>query len=237
MSEIKTRIAAVASIPRMGFQDHFGCLMAMLHQHGIPYFAYSGAFWHKGIQNALMDTAKTADWILCTDYDTVATAYQLDILLKTFGNNPHMDALAAFQCRRGTGTPLFTVKDEKTGKFRTNIVCEEPIKAYTAHFGLTLIRTKSLLEMPKPWFLSVPDDKGEWGSESTDADIYFWKKWAELGKTLYVEPNCRIGHMELMVSQPDDFMLQRHMSITRWRELFMPGGQENTLGEREDTTR
>lgn len=240
MSEIcidgntKVKIHAIASIPRLGFQDAFAAMTGMFSSLGIPWISYTGAFWNKCTQNALNDLINDVDWILATDYDTVATAFQLQILMKTFAQNPHMDALAAMQPRRGNGAPLMTVKDEKTGRFLMQVVGEAPIKCYTAHFGLTLIRTKALRDLQKPWFLHVPDDKGEFGPASVDPDIYFWKKWAEAGKTLYTDPNCRIGHLEVMVSIFDDFMVQRHISATRWRELYCPSQYDNSL-EKQDT--
>ena len=77
----------------------------------------------------------------------------------------------------------------------------EPIKVDTAHFGLTLIRTAKIAAMPKPWFWGQPDSSGGWGEDRVDDDIYFWNKWKESGNSIYVAPDCNIGHLELMVSQ------------------------------------
>lgn len=228
----KVRIHAVASVPRLGFNDHFACMLGMFTSLGIPWISYTGAFWNKCTQNAINDICNEVDWILVTDYDTLATAFQLQILMKTFAQNPNMDALAAMQPRRGNGAPLMTVRDEK-GRFQMQVQGETPIKCYTAHFGLTLIRSKSLLDVPKPWFLGVPDKSGEWGPESVDPDIYFWKKWADAGKTIYTDPNCRIGHLEVMCSIFDDFMIQRHIPVTRWRELYTPTQYETALEKQE----
>lgn len=231
---VKVRVHALCSLPRLSWTDHVGCVQKMLRGRGIELDWYTGAFWHKCMQGSIRDLCGSADWILTLDNDTLANGTQLDILLNTFANNPHFDALAAFQPRRGTGTPLLTAADEKGNKL-TEVQAERPIKARTAHFGLTLIRTKSLLDLPKPWFAAVPNKDGEWdGPESIDPDIYFWKQWEKHGKTLYVDPNCRIGHIEMMCSIFDEFMVQRHITVTRWRELYDDSGNRCSL-EKGDT--
>ncbi len=153
--QISVRIAAVCSVPRLGWQDHYGSIFRALTPHGIHLSWYTTAFWHKGIQQGF-NQQLNADWILSLDYDTVFDHIHVQQLLATFGNNPGMDALAAMQPRRGTGAPLMTAKDE-AGKKLTVAPANGPIKAYTAHFGFTLFRTAALRDMPKPWFQGVPD--------------------------------------------------------------------------------
>lgn len=221
-NSISVRIAAVCSVPRLGWQDHFGSIFRALAPHNIHLSWYTTAFWHKGIQQGFNQQID-ADWILSLDYDTVFDHVHVQQLLAVFGNNPGMDALAAMQPRRGTGAPLMTVKDAKGNKV-TAAPANGPIKAYTAHFGFTLFRTKALKEMPKPWFQGEPDAENEWGDLCVDPDIYFWKKWAECGKTLYVDPRVRVGHLEVLVSHLDDHMIQRYVPVSQWRKMHSDEG-------------
>ena len=58
-----------------------------------------------------------------------------------------------------------------------------------------------LKDVPKPWFNNQPDENGQWSENKIDDDIWFWKQWKEAGRTIFMDPGCRIGHMEEMVSQ------------------------------------
>jgi hypothetical protein len=70
--------------------------------------------------------------------------------------------------------------------------------------------------MTKPWLHAVPDENGEWGEGRRDDDITFWDKWRAAGHTIYVAPDVRIGHLELVVSEYDDDMKPVHRHITEW---------------------
>lgn len=224
------RIAAICSVPRLGWQDHFGSVQRALHPLGIQVAWYTTAFWHKGISKAIKDCLN-ADWILSLDYDTVFDHIHAKQLIKVFQENPTFDALAAMQPRRGTGAPLMVVKDA-TGKKVAKCSGNEPVKAYTAHFGFTLFRTAALRTFPKPWFNAIPDADGEWGDLCTDPDIDFWKKWSEAGKTLYVDPRIRVGHLEVLVSYQDEHMQQHYMPVSEWRAKH-PDEWNNSIEQTE----
>ena len=87
-----------------------------------------------------------------------------------------------------------------------------------AHFGLTLIRADALRSMPKPWFLGVPNEAGEWAEGKSDPDIYFWRRWEEAGRTLYIAPRVSIGHLELMVRWMDDEMQPMWQPAKDWEQ-------------------
>lgn len=230
---LQVKIEAVCSVPRLGWQDHFGCVQKALQQNGINLSWYTTAFWHKGIQQGFNGAIKAgADWILSLDYDTVFDPHQLAFMLAVFGNNPGMDALAAIQPRRGTGMPLMSVKNAK-GQTVSQCYGDKPIKAYSAHFGMTLFRTAALKTFQKPWFQAVPDKDGEYSDAGIDPDIDFWVKWAAAGKTLYVDPRVRIGHLEVMVSYLDENMEQHHMAVSKWRAQHNPSEAENSLEQQE----
>jgi hypothetical protein len=94
----------------------------------------------------------------------------------------------------------------------------KPIKVCSAHFGLTLIRVDALRKTPKPWFMSKPDDNGDWEDGRFDDDIWFWHNWRAAGNTLYVAPSVSIGHLEETVAAFDKDLNPIHMYVHQWRE-------------------
>lgn len=209
------KILGVMSVPRVGWNDAWMSINRALNPLRIPVETFNGVFWGQCMQRSFEKALNSGvDWLLCIDYDSMITAQHVDQLLGHFGENPEIDALAALQCRRGNEeTPLMTAMG-KTGID----VDGRPIKVTTAHFGLTLIRTECLRDLPKPWFKAEPDSKGEWGKDKLDDDIWFWHQWRLAGKTIYVAPDVRIGHLQLMVSEFDEHMQPRHVHVTDWRK-------------------
>lgn len=210
------KIAAILSCPMVGWNPHYGSVSEALRQFGIPLRIGYGAYWHHTMSNLMEDCVNDElDWILTLDYDTLTDAIDLDRLIGTFGANSHMDALAALQCKRGTDeSPLLSVPEvseiEITG---------EPIKAFTAHFGMTLFRVEALKRFPMPWFPDKPDPKGSYKTaQRTDADIAFWHGWRDAGNSLYVEPNVIIGHLQPMVAVFDEHMRVKHQHFVDWRK-------------------
>lgn len=209
------KIRGVMSVPRVGWNDAWVSINRALTPLKIPVETFNGVFWGQCMQRAFEKClADGVDWILCIDYDSMITAQHVDQLLGHFGDNPEIDALAALQCRRGQDeTPLMTImgqeKAEVTGK---------PLLVTTAHFGLTLIRTECLRNLPKPWFYTQPDEAGEYGAGRLDDDIWFWHQWRKAGRNIYVAPDVRIGHLQLMVSEFDEHMQPRHVHVTDWRK-------------------
>ena len=223
MSESATqdiKIAAVTSIPRLGFNDHWGCILDALGPFKIPVRRFTGAFWGQHLQTVLEGcVADGLDWVLTLDYDTLFSARHVDALIHAFAQNPKIDALAAMQPRRNTGMPLMTVKGPD-GKPKAEIQLNgQPVKAATAHFGLTLIRVEALKTLPKPWFTGVAGPDGTWThDEKIDPDIWFWKQWEKAGKTVYVAPDVRVGHLEMMVSELDANLKHRWVTVPDWRK-------------------
>ena len=226
------KVCAVMSIPRVGWNDAWGQVLESLAPLRIPVRRFTGAFWGQCMQRAFNDCISDGvDWILTIDYDSMFTAQHVDQLLGTLGNHPEIDALAAMQARRGQDYPLMTTKIMekkmvKCGQCGTETeatyaeIDSNPIRVVTAHFGLTLIRVENLMQVPKPWFYGQPDSNCEWdmGGDKLDDDIWFWHQWKRAGKTVYVDPNCRIGHLQLMVSEYGADMQIRHSYVTEWRE-------------------
>ncbi|KKL72575.1 hypothetical protein LCGC14_2083580, partial [marine sediment metagenome] len=79
---------------------------------------------------------------------------------------------------------------------------QDLMPAQTGHFGLTLIRTSALKRLKKPWFHSIPDENGSWGTGRQDADIFFWNNFKKSGCTMMLAPKVKIGHLQLMCTFP-----------------------------------
>lgn len=212
------RIASIMSVPRVGFNEHWGCVWAALSPFRLANNRIGyGCWWDHTLSNLIEEELEGGvDWILTIDFDSMFTVEHVNNLFHRFGQNPHMDALAAMQPKRDDGQVLATFNGER--KVQS---AGEAVQAATAHFGLTLFRAEAFARMPKPWFLHQPDADGSYRSLGRiDPDVYFWRKWNECGNTIYVDPfNC-IGHLELRVSQlvPVDGHLQtQHFPVAEWR--------------------
>lgn len=215
MRDNAVKVAAIASLPRLGFNEHWGCIQDALQPFGIPLSRFQGVFWGQCMQRAFTECVDDGvDWILTIDYDSIFTHYHLDRLLGTFADNPNMGALAPLQTKRACKSPLMYKKGCEQVTFDTNT----PFRVDTAHFGLTLIRTSCLKQLPKPWFVATPGPTGEWDDDRTDEDIYFWNRWYDAGFSVYIEPRCRIGHIEMMVSEFGDDYQFRQVHASEWRK-------------------
>lgn len=225
------KIAAVTSVPRLGWNDFWGSAFEALAHRGIPLRRHSGAFWEQGMQSMFNDCIREGvDWILTLDYDSTFTAEQLDRMLWWFGNNEHIDALAPLQIGRGREAPLFSKRGMQEVSFETS----KPFRVDSAHFGLTLLRASAIATLPKPWFWGQPGADGDWGDDRVDADIYFWNKWYDAGLSVYVAPDVRIGHLQVMVSDYDKDFKPRHQYVGKWlKENSVVHDKEVVLAQRE----
>ena len=213
MQDIK--IAAYMTLPRYEAVASRSIAENSLRKLGIGLATSQGVFWGQCMQRMFNDAIEQGvDWILSLDSDSLFTEKHLSALFDEFAKHPEADAMAALQCRRGKKFPLMTVEGS-TGMQVANL---EPIKATTAHFGLTLIRVESLKQVPKPWFFCQPDADGDYEDGRMDDDIWFWHQWKEAGKSVYVAPSVSIGHLEEMVAMFDEHLQPQHKYVTEWRE-------------------
>lgn len=206
MLEVKAKICALMSVPRLGWQDNFGsCFKALKDsKFDIPLYRWSGAFWEMGIQRGLNAAIEDGvDWVITIDYDTVFDSSDVEELLTLAAMYPEADCIIPLQAKRGGDVMLFTMKDS-SGNMRHNADMEEFEKdltpIHTGHFGLTLIKTAALKKMPKPWLRSIPTDEGEWDEGRIDADIYFWQQAEKYGLGVFQANHIRIGHLQVVVS-------------------------------------
>ncbi len=212
-AETEIKIAAILSRPRFGLNVFWDCASEALSPWHIPIQSFYGVFWGQCMQTAMEDNiANGVDWILTLDYDSLFTSKHVQQLIDVLGQNPHIDAVAPLQVRRGRPLPLAVRAD---GKMQ---LTGGPIQVATAHFGLTLFRTDAIKKMKRPMFWEQPTKDGGWGEGRLDSDIYFWHQWREAGNSLYVHTGCKIGHIEEMVSEYDEKGEHRHVYLTEWRK-------------------
>ncbi len=205
------------SVPIVGWNPHWGCVPDALGPHRIPLKLGYGAYWHHAFSNLLEDCVNRVDWFLALDYDSMFRAADVGQLLQRFRDNPHIDALAALQCRRGVEeTPILSINGQGSIRMGSEVFAVD-----TAHFGLTLIRSSALRDVSMPWLMDTPDEKGSYANgKGIDADTFFWKRWKKEGKTVYVDPQCSIGHLQPMIAEFDaNFQpIQTHLSDWRSRK-------------------
>jgi len=152
--------------------------------------------------------------LMTVDYDSMFRARHVDMMVDAIAQNPEIDAICALQCRRGDNeTPLCTLKGVENQQ-----VDGTPTRVDTGHFGMTIIRLNKLKNIPRPWFKPVPGEDGRWNEGKMDDDIWFWHQWKEAGNSLYMHTGCRIGHLQLMVSEFGDDYQPRHVHVKQWRE-------------------
>lgn len=205
----------VSSVPRLGFQLIAGCKYESLMRYGTKSLDYTGAYFHQCLENALEDVIEDGhEWAITHDYDTAFGVTHIERLFRCFEENPFMDALAPLQVMRNGDRALLGLNQARIIKATHG----RPFQVDTAHFGLTVIRLAALKTMPKPWFQAKPNMDGRWREFRVDADIYFWNQWKECGRTLYIDPTCRVGHVQEMVVSYDDNMQIVNMSVADWRE-------------------
>jgi len=237
MGSVPVKVAVLMTAGRYENTYCRNVIESAIRESGLKLSISLGVFYGQCMQEMMNDVVKDGcELIVTVDGDSIFNTTHIDRLIQMIANNEHIDALASMQPRRGISYPLFTVGNQTECKI--DVTRDEPFEAVTAHFGLTVIRALKLAKMNKPWFHSTPSPDGDWSKESgkVDDDIYFWRKWKENGNTLYVDPGCRIGHMEEMVAHYDeDLQLQHgypsdwHAAQRRIRGLAKDGSKERKL--------
>lgn len=216
---VKAKVRAILGCPRIGWNDAWQSIVDAMNSMHIPIETHQGCFWWQNMQAGLSRALNDGiDWLVTLDYDSMILPMHVQRLLQILADYPNIDAIAALQMRRGAETPLFS-----TGKTSAEF-SNEPYQVNTAHFGLTAIRVSKLAGMPKPWLIDVPDANGEYNGDHRDADITFWDKWKAAGNTIFVAPDVRIGHLELLVSEYDENIQPKHYHIGEWWNMHTKAG-------------
>jgi tRNA (mo5U34)-methyltransferase len=223
------KVAAVMSVPRLGFQDNMTCAVAALQPLHIPLINAQGAFWGQILERGMESIIDAGyEVILTIDYDTVFTKKDVQDLLMLLHLHPEATAIVPIQTGRIEGKrPLMSMKG-LSGNVRKEIPLDEfanseTMPCATGHFGLTALRVKDLLEIPKPWFWDQPNSDNRWGPGRIDADIWFWRQLEKAGKKALLAPHIVVGHLELLVCWPDETMRPVYQNTSDFNEKGRPG--------------
>jgi predicted SAM-dependent methyltransferase len=226
--EVKAKVAALMSVPRLGWNDHWGSAWQALKtpEFNIPLYKFGGAFWEQGMQRGLSAMIEQGtEWAICLDYDTLFDASDVKELLTLAAMYPKADAIVPVQVRRNNDQFLFSMQDAH-GNLRRSVDISEFDPDLTAintgHFGMTLIKLAALADIPKPWLWSQPDENGDWSDDKCDADIYFWRKFKAAGKRIYQANHIKIGHIQVISSWATNDWQIKHQYLSDWTDKGKP---------------
>lgn len=226
---IAEKVGAVLSCPRFGPTLHMRCTFNALGRARIPCSVTQGAYWHQ-VLSEVMETALTKDhidFIIALDYDTVFDYQDVLELWRLIRAHEGADAVCALQTKRGGKSVLVGMTD-KDDVPRTRVYRAEFQQNLTqierGHFGLTIFRAESLRTHARPWMVPTPGTDGRWLQESgkVDADIDFWRRWREAGKTLYLANRVVVGHLEEVVSWPGLDLKPVHQGVAEYADHGIP---------------
>lgn len=210
------KVGAFMTAPRYCNTWARNIIDASLKKAGVPLVVSGGVFYGQCMQRMLEDAIEIGVEIAITvDFDSIFRAEDVKRLINVITSSPNIDALASMQSRRGNPYPLFT-NGGHVAEFHG-----EPIQVNTAHFGLTAIKLDRLKDIPKPWFHSKPDENGQWVENKIDDDIWFWHQWKEHERTVFVDFDCSIGHLEEVLSVFDDEGKHQFVYPNDWYERNM----------------
>lgn len=213
-AECRANIIVLLSLPRFGplkpmldLVRSSGMLGLRIHERTDS--VYWGQTMTRVMEEALRDFDKQPpdpnQVILTIDYDTPHKWEDIFCLYGMMRENPHVDAMCAFQMRRECNEALIMARgpdgemlDRIDGKF----FAEPLVKLAAGHFGLTMIRASSLRNLPHPWFCATPGSDGRWGDGHVDEDLSFWRKWEETGRTLYCCHEIAVAHGQWVWTWP-----------------------------------
>lgn len=210
------RVAAVTSVPRLGFQAVAGVLERGFADPPITILRTGGAGinWGAAMQNGFNSLIRSgADYLITVDYDSIFTNEDVKELLRLAIRYPEADAIAAWQASRWKDHPPLAGILKQDGEWGGGVPVEDMkrldlTKVDNTVYGLTIIKVSAIQKLKKPWFLDIPNAEGEWEYGKTDADSYFWAKFREAGNKLYMANRVRIGHLhEDILWLDDDFNL------------------------------
>lgn len=204
-------VRALMTAPRLGFTDNQQSAFAALMPLRVELRIIRGAWWGqcmtRGFEQLTADGR--AKYILTLDYDTVFDANDVLRLVATAEQHPECHALAALQMRRGVPNPLFYPLGHPWGESAPFEVTGGELNAEvypvaTAHFGLTVFQAQAIRSLARPWFMAEPDEHSGWGDGHLDDDMWFWRQWQRGGLRVAIAPRIPVGHIEEMVTWPND---------------------------------
>ena len=207
-------VSALMTAPRYECVAARNRIEKAMRDTGIPLTISGGVYYGQCMQRMLEDLVeKDVQYALTVDFDSIFIAKHVHRLLSMIVHT-EADAVAAVQPKRGHGTILAS-KGAATSIEWTG----EPIEVHSAHFGLTVLDLRKLANVPKPWFFGQPQDDGTYGDKKIDDDVWFWNQWRKAGNSVYIDPGCRLGHLEELVTYYDQQMKLIHAYMPDWETV------------------
>lgn len=234
MSDQPMSLSAVMTIPRLDFSDGVWCAMECIAKLGIPIRRRGGVFWHVAMTNVIEDTIREDNpkYILTLDQDTVYTPEDVRELYRLMEEHPEAAAIFPVQAGRDRSKIIFTPVGGGRNEVPWQTLEGELVPAASGHFGCTILRVDRLKEMPRPWFHCEPNVVGEWTDDRVDPDAWFWGGIEVTSRALaipngwnaFLAPRVVVGHMQLVVTWPDERLEAAHQYIAHYQSGGRPGG-------------
>lgn len=223
------KTVALLSAPRFGPTIHMRCAVHAFGLLKIPYRVMQGVYWNQVLSSVLEEELKKdTEYILIVDFDSVFDVQDVMELCRLMRAFPDADAICPMQMKRSDEVPLFGIPrtdGQKIGEVYAAVFDRNLTKINTGHFGLTIFKAEALRELSRPWFLAKPNDNGRWDEHNhVDADIAFWFKWRDEGKSVYLSNHVTIGHMMELVIWPDDKFNAIYQDVGDYSVKGIPAG-------------
>ena len=199
---VSMKVGAIMSAPRLGFSNNLMIATKVYAPLGIDFEIGYGVFWGQVLTRMIeRQLARGMDLITVLDYDSYYEKEHFLALCQLMQEYPGIDAVVPMQIKRESDIVLAGVEDRAKAqdKYNANV---DLIEVDAGNFGLSIFRASAFKKLKKPWFLAVPNDKGEWGDGRLDEDIYFWKNWRSCDLKVGLAPQVKIGHIQLMITWP-----------------------------------
>jgi hypothetical protein len=219
-------VLACLSAPRFAPVMHMRCLFDALARARIPFMIGQGAYWHQVLTQLIEQLLeRKPKYILTVDYDTIFTRDDVTELYRLLNAYTEFDGVCAVQMKRLAEGPLFLMYGPG-GKPRNEVASVEfdrnitPID--TGHFGLTLFRASAFEKMKRPWLRDWPNDDDRWSEGKTDADMFFWRQFADAGLTVGLANRVVVGHLEEIIVWPGKSFAPVYQRATDWEQEGIP---------------
>lgn len=214
----KDRVAGCRTVPRLGWTRTAERMAATAVHAGVTFDSFGGAYTDLGFERAIGRAHSTGrEFILVTDYDTVWEPDDVLRLVVLADLHPDADCIAAMQMRRGIHHILFS---DRTRNHTHSTFVGDIVPVESAHFGLTLFRSSAFDEFPMPWFRHRDTEDGK----VVEADMSFWEKWRESGRSLFLARHVPVGHMEEFIVWPGADLKAKYQTDMDYDEHGMPTG-------------
>lgn len=201
-------VRAIMSLPRVAWTDTQSNLHIACSRLGIDAQRSTGVFWGQCLERMIEGcVADGVEYILTVDYDSIFDENDIVRLWQVMEANPEVSVLCPVQIQRDHARALASMVGPD-GRLKTHLdqndLMTDALDIHTGHFGLTLIRVSALEGVERPLFLAKPDPNGGWNEGRTDEDIHFWHRLRSAGRRVCLCPRVRIGHLQLVITWPDE---------------------------------